>query len=120
RAKNRVTRPQKRQFISEVAPNVVAAIMLRPGSLKISGYSRCPLNNYLIFFNNRFFKNKYINDAYFKQGKEGIGPNLDGHASITGPSKQKDEHGDGEDEQNKLYTLGKGNDFFEVRLVVHA
>ncbi|WP_217806808.1 hypothetical protein, partial [Chromobacterium haemolyticum] len=44
RAKNRVTRPQKRQFISEVAPNVVAAIMLRPGSLKISGYSRCPVH----------------------------------------------------------------------------
>lgn len=26
----------------DVAPNVVAAIMLLPGSLKISGYSRCP------------------------------------------------------------------------------
>ncbi|UGA38529.1 hypothetical protein JOS77_01480 [Chromobacterium haemolyticum] len=37
-----MTRPKKRQFISEVAPNVVAAIMLLPDSLKISGYSRCP------------------------------------------------------------------------------
>ncbi|MFB9160371.1 hypothetical protein ACFFT9_22260 [Chromobacterium violaceum] len=34
--------PQKWQFISEVAPIVVAAIMLLPDSLKISGYSRCP------------------------------------------------------------------------------